>query len=66
MSKQKMSVSSFFIEDSFDHWFSDMRSKRSGAFSDKAKQEGRAELRNYDNVYEYMLYRDFNCPPLSL
>lgn len=52
-------VPSFYIESEFDYWVTASSNKVSGAFSENAKKHGRVELKNFDNIHEYSLYRYF-------
>lgn len=53
-------IPSFYIESDFDAWLSGASNGISGAFSDYAKQHGRAELKHFNDIHEYSLYRFSN------
>lgn len=53
-------ISACSLMSSFDFWLDDMKSGRSMEFSEEAKKNGRVELKNYNNLHEYEIYREFN------
>ena len=53
-------VPSFYIETEFDAWLNGASNNISGAFSEYAKKHGRCELKHFENVHEYSMYRYFN------
>lgn len=55
-----MKVPSFYIETEFDAWLHSSSNKVSGEFSEYAKQYGRCELKHFENIHEYALYRFSN------
>jgi len=54
------SIPSYFIETQFDAWLSGASNGISGAFSEHAKKHGRHEIRHFEDVHEYSLYRYMN------
>ena len=52
-------IPSFYIESEFDYWIHSSSNKVSGEFSEHAKKHGRVELKNFENIHEYFLYRYF-------
>lgn len=54
------SIPSYFIETQFDAWLSGVSNGISGAFSEHAKKHGRYEIRHFEDVHEYSLYRYMN------
>jgi len=54
------SIPSYFIETNFDHWLSGASNGISGKFSEHAKKHGRHEIRHFEDVHEYSLYRYSN------
>lgn len=53
-------VPSFYIETEFDAWLNGASNGISGAFSEHAKKHGRHEIRHFEDVHEYSLYRYMN------
>ena len=54
------SIPSYFIETQFDAWLNGASNGISGKFSEHAKKHGRCELKHFENVHEYSMYRYFN------
>lgn len=57
---KELSTPSFYIESEFDYWITSSSNNISGKFSEHAKKHGRVELKNFEDVHEYSLYRWFN------